>query len=405
LSLPASWNRERYAAYAAGAAVAACLVSIALSQILLATAILLTLPSWRHAEYPRGAWLLLLFFALTLASAFAHGDPAVAWPQIRKFYVYLVVPSLAAAVSGHAFVRNTLAAAGAAGLASAFWSLVQYGRKYAAARQAGLDFSQAYVADRITGFMSHWQTFSGEMMILFLAAAAFVLFHRPVRWRVAASAALFGLALLLAQTRGMWIGAFAGALYLLWSWRKPFILAAPLLACLVFVAGPQSARDRLVSIVRPRGETDSNSHRIALLRTGLEMAAANPWLGVGPERVERNFERYAPPDIPRPFPRSWWYGHLHNIYLQFAADRGLPAMAAIALFLFWNTFLILLAAAKAPADTRWMLHAIAAASLAMLVTGLFEHNLGDSEVLLLYLGLLTLGASLAGKSRAPEKTA
>lgn len=396
MPLPTTWNRERLGACAAGGAVAASLCSIALSQILLAAAILLTIHGWRRATYPPGAWLLPIFFALTLASAYAHGDPAVAWPQIRKFYVYLIVPCLAVACSGSGFVRNTLIAAGATGLASAFWSIAQYGRKYAAANQAGKDFSQAYVADRITGFMSHWQTFSGEMMILFLLAAAFLLFHRPIRWRIAAAAALFGLALLLAQTRGMWIGAFAGALYLLWCWRKPFILAAPLLAGLVFVAGPQSVRDRVVSIVRPRGETDSNSHRIALLRTGLEMTAANPLLGVGPERVERNFERYAPPDIPRPFPRSWWYGHLHNIYLQFAADRGLPAMAAIAAFLFWNTGLLIFAALRAPASPiRWMLHGLAAASIAILVTGLFEHNLGDSEVLLLYLGLLTLGAFLA----------
>ena len=55
------------------------------------------------------------------------------------------------------------------------------------------------------------------------------------------------------------------------------------------------------------------------------MIRAHPWFGMGPEEVKLQFNNYVPADIPRPLPEGW-YGHLHNIYLQYAAERGIPTM-------------------------------------------------------------------------------
>ena len=60
------------------------------------------------------------------------------------------------------------------------------------------------------------------------------------------------------------------------------------------------------------------------------MIEKHPWFGVGPEEVRLQFNDYVPPDVPRPLPTGW-YGHLHNIYLQYAAERGIPTM----LMLMW----------------------------------------------------------------------
>ena len=243
--------------------------------------------------------------------------------------------------------------------------------------------------------MSHWMTFGGTMMTVFLLGAACLLFSKPIRWRVAAAVVLIAVAIFLGWTRGIWIGTFAGVLYLIWSWRKWLVLAAPVLALAAVMVMPQPEKDRVLSIFKPRGDTDSNAHRIALFRTGQAIIEAHPLFGIGPEQVERNFEKYAPEDIPRPFPRSWWYGHLHNIYIHFAADRGIPAMLAIIAFFVWSTWTIVRAALRATGDRLWMLHGIAAFCIGLLVTGLFEHNLADSEILMLALGLTTLGGRLA----------
>ena len=60
------------------------------------------------------------------------------------------------------------------------------------------------------------------------------------------------------------------------------------------------------------------------------MIEAHPLLGLGPEGPRYHFDEYVPEDVPHPRPEGW-YGHLHNIYLQYAAERGIPTM----LMLMW----------------------------------------------------------------------
>jgi putative inorganic carbon (HCO3(-)) transporter len=388
-------HRDNWPVLAAGAALALSVVSIAASQICLGLAIVLTIPHWRRAQYPQSTLLLAFFFLWTLLAAALSPAPAAAWPQIRKFFVFLIVPALLAANPARPWIEKILQTLAAGGLLSALWSLVQYAKKYQAAKAAGLDFTSAYVADRITGFMSHWMTFGGTMMTVFLIAAAYAIFHKPRPWRLLPALALLAAALFLGWTRGIWIGTFAGVVYLAWSFRRALVIVPPLLALAGLAVMPEPEKGRVLSIFKPRGDTDSNAHRIALFRTGVAMIEAHPLTGVGPEQVERNFEKYAPADIPRPFPRSWWYGHLHNIYIHYSADRGIPAMLAIVGFFlaaFWTTA----RAARRHAD--WLLHGIAAFLIGLLVTGVFEHNLADSEILMLALGLATLGC-LAARQR------
>jgi O-antigen ligase len=389
-------DRKNLAAIAAGAALTASMVSIAVSQILLAVAICFTFPDWRHARMPRITWLLAAFAAWTLFAAALSADPAAAWPQVRKFYVYLIVPMIAAAYTGIPFARSILTWLGIAGAASSLWSVVQYAKKYAAAKSAGIDFTQAYIADRVTGFMSHWMTFGGTILIVFLLASAYLLFARTnQRWRVSLALALLAVALLLSWARGVQLGALAGLVYLTWHWKRYVVLLIPVVVLLLILILPEPEKSRAMSVFRPRGDMDSNAHRIALWRTGLVMIQQNPVTGVGPEQVERNFLRYAPEDIPRPIPRAWWYGHLHNIYIQFAADRGIPGMLMIVGYFLGSAWILSRAAGNAPPESRWMLHGIAAVVTGTLITGGFEHNLADSEVLQLVLGTTSLGHCLA----------
>ena len=74
-------------------------------------------------------------------------------------------------------------------------------------------------------------------------------------------------------------------------------------------------------------EVDSNLHRYVTRRTGIEMIKAHPWFGIGPEMPGKQFQQYLPADIKLPLPEGF-YGHLHNVYLQYGAERGIPALLA-----------------------------------------------------------------------------
>ena len=378
------------------AAAVSGLFSIAASHILIGLALVALLAAREPLRFPPVALPLLLFFALTLVSLAFSPHPLEGFPQIKKFYVFLMLLIVYTGVRSMEQVRNLLLALGAAGLLSALWSLVQFYQKWTRAQAAGQDFYDAYVANRITGFMSHWMTFSGQMMAVFLILLAFVLFARRRRpWLPGAIPALvvLTLALVLAFTRSIWPATAAGAIFLIWHWKRWTIVTIPFVVAAVFFTAPQPVRERMESIYKPK-VTDANLHREVLRATGLRMIRAHPFLGVGPMQVKRRFLEFVPPDAPKPIPANWYYDHLHNTYIHYAAERGLPALAA----LLWMLGRMLYDLARAlgalppgPNDRRFALMAALAVTIGILTAGLFEVNLGDSEVLGLFLTVIACG--------------
>ena len=118
--------------------------------------------------------------------------------------------------------------------------------------------------------------------------------------------------------------------------------------------------------------------RVAMLRDGRD-GEAHPLTGVGPKMVERVYAEYRDPAAVEPV-----NPHLHNVPVQIAAERGLPALAAWLWFIVgWRSISRTLARRSHASLPAAALAAIAG----MLAAGLFEYNFGDSEFLMLFLVL------------------
>jgi O-antigen ligase len=386
---------ERAAFWCAFGSAAATLFSIAVSQILLALSLAALLLSGARLRFPPILWPLGLFALGTLISLALSPDPAAGRPQVRKFFVYLTLLAVFSTFRRLQQARWLIYVWVAIGAASSLRGFYQFAVRYRRAAALDRDFYTYYVGDRITGFMSHWMTFSGMQLTLLVLGAALLFWgvkERRIRVALGAACGLIALSILLGWTRGIWIATAAAGLYLLWYWKRWTVAAAPIALALLFIAGPASLRTRLGSFVRPQGTLDSNQHRIVTWTTGVEMIKAHPWFGLGPEIVKAQFNDYVPASIARPLPEGW-YGHLHNIYLQYAAERGIATM----LMLLWLLLKCLWDWGRAvrrlpPAhEARWLLHGAIAAIIGVMITGIFEHNLGDSEVLLLVLTVISLG--------------
>jgi O-antigen ligase len=249
-------------------------------------------------------------------------------------------------------------------------------------------------------------TFGGEEMIVVLMLAAFLFFSRertgkrfgwiclPLLW----------VALVLGLTRSVFLlGLPLGGMYLLWNWRRWLLIGALVAAGVAVMTIPLPVRERALSVLRPHGEIDSNMHRTITRRTGWEMVKAHPWFGLGPEQIKPHFNEYVPADIPRPLPPGW-YGHLHNIYLQYAAERGIPGLLMI-LWLIGRFLLDSLRWLKKSTpgrEARFVWYGGVAVILAILAEGFFEYNLGDSEVLTMFLTVMgwAYSAQAAGATNA-----
>jgi putative inorganic carbon (HCO3(-)) transporter len=391
--------RENAPLWLAGAAAATTVASIAAFEILLGLAIvslLLTRAKWR---WPPVTLPICLWVAGTLISALASGELRAAFPQIKKLYLFAMLFVVVTAFRKMSQIRWLVCGWALGASLSAGWGMVQFARKYQAAQAAHENFYLAYVAARITGFMGHWMTFSGHMMIVLLLIGALVFFgdfRRATPWLIGAGV-LISAALLAAFTRSMWLGALAGGVYLVWSWRRWVVLAIPVLMGVLLLANPFGFRERALSVVQPHGEVDSNEHRVVTRRIGYQMIQAHPWLGLGPEQVGPHVMRYIPADVKLPLPDGY-YGHLHNIYVHYAAERGIPTMLALmwmvgqALYDFARALRRLPAGVERPvAEQRWALQGAIAVIIAVMLSGFYELNLGDSEVLGMFLAVVACG--------------
>jgi len=388
---------DRAAFYLICGSLISILLSIAASQILLGLALAVLLLSSERLRLPPIKLPLALFLAGTVISWLASGHIHDGTPQIRKFFVFTVLLLVYSTFRKISEIRALALIWAAVATLSAVRSLFQFAQKYQDSRDLHQDFYQFYIGSRITGFMSHWMTFGGEEMIVLLFLLALLFFSIERRWKAAGwfCAAVLGLSLVLGFTRSIFLLGFpVGLLYLLWFWHKWMVAAVPVIAIVGFLVAPAALKERVTSIIQPHGTTDSNQHRSITRRAGVEMIRAHPLLGLGPEVMKdpKTFGQYVPADIPRPLPEGW-YGHLHNIYIQYAAERGIPTMLAMMWLIgkvLWD-FASALRGKASSTEARFVLHGAIAVILAILAEGLLEYNLGDSEVLTLFLAMIAFG--------------
>jgi putative inorganic carbon (hco3(-)) transporter len=384
----------RAAHWATLASAVSILFSIAISQVLLGLALALLFLSGAKLRIPR-IWLpLALFLAGTLISLAFSPEPMHGLPQVKKMFVFTMLLVVFSTIRDFETTDRLFLAWSVVGALVAFWAVIQFVIDIRKARELHRDFYEYYLPHRITGAMSHWMTFAGQEMLVLLILISFLLFAPIAKryWIWIACAGLLSLAEILNETRTVWAGLAVGGIYLLWNWNRKAAIIAPVVAVAGLWLAPRQIHERFVSIFHPK-QVDSNSFRYIMDLTGIEMVKAHPIWGIGPEEAKYHMLEWVPRDIPRPLPPGF-YQHLHNVYLQYAAERGIPTM----LMLLWMLILIVYDFSKAltrlppgRSSRRFLLAGGVACVLGIMVSGFFEVNLGDSEVLTAFLVVVGCG--------------
>jgi O-antigen ligase len=254
---------------------------------------------------------------------------------------------------------------------------------------------------RIRGTFSHYMTFAGFLLICDLLLLASMTFsgrwRQPWRW---VALALVNVALVGSYTRGAWV-AFGCALTVLLIVRAPRLLLAYVPAAALFILlAPVPLLQRVGSIADLRDS--SNYDRLCMASAGLTMIQERPLFGIGPEGVKRRYAIYRPATAPR-----YLVPHLHNSFLNLAAERGLPALASylaltlVSAGLAWRRY-VREGGRHGPRADLWM--GVLLALFAFNVAGLFENNWGDTEVQRPLLFVLALPFCLLAGGREREET-
>ena len=347
--------------------------SIAIAQLLLTFAVLfwllLTIFNRERFEVPRFFWLLLAYGGVTLVSAAFSSNRSASLVDSKQLVLFLIVPvayRLLTDRRGSLMLTLVMSLGGA----SAAFGIFQYGL---------LHFDQ--LSRRPQGTLGHYMTYAGLLMLVIGIALAKMLFGKGDRlWATLLMPALV-MAVALTSTRTAWVGVCAAAavLFMLKDFRLLAIL--PIFAAVTFAAAGPAITQRLMSTFDSRDPTRVD--RLAMLREGARMVRAHPLVGVGPNMVKERYAEYRDAGAVKEV-----NPHLHNVPVQIAAERGLPALAiwlgliGVLTTDLWRLF--------RTGEHRVIVATSLAAIASMLAAGLFEYNFGDSEFLMLFLLLVTL---------------
>jgi O-antigen ligase len=376
---------ERAAYYALLAFVALLPFSIFGSELLLTiTGVLwlaLLVRGHERVAVPHMFWPLAAYAAATLVAAAFSVAPRESFIDCKQLLLFLIVPIAYRLLPGRRAVMavDVIITVGAI---SAVIGIVQFGI---------LNFD--HLGQRPRGSLGMYMTYSGQLMLIACTAAARILFRKDDRiWASLVMPALI-VALAATLSRNAWVGACAGIglLFLIRDFR--FVALVPVAAAIFIAVAPSTLTDRAYAMfqlkklrhssVTTEASVESNRDRLAMVRSGLHIVRDHPLIGVGPDMVPQVYPQYRDPDAV-----NQRAAHLHNVPLQIAAERGIPALAMWLWFVFTliRDFVRSRTTTSAPSLAMTALASV----VAMLAAGMFEYNFGDSEFLMLFLVIVTL---------------
>jgi len=352
------------------------LVSITVMEGFLALAFLfwmvLIIKGKEKFSVPGFFWPLLAYAGLSLLACAFSVNPEMSFKDARELLLYLIIPITTAAASSSKARTVTTAGLLFSGFLSILYSLGYY-------------IFKAQPGERIQGFMGHYMTQAGLLLLFLCAALSLFLFSRGrARWLWGAALPLAGWCLALTLTRSAWVGFVVAAAFILALYKPKTLVLVPIIVGLFLAFGPQPMKRRALSIFSLSNYT--NQLRVQYLKAGVKIIGERPLLGTGPDTVDMVFQdlKYGLSTEARS------NVHLHNNVIQIAAERGIPTLLAWLVFIIW-CFSSIIGFLKKRDSAAFPFAAAAGASLLALFTaGLFEYNFADSEIAVLLLFLITV---------------
>lgn len=326
---------------------------------------------------------LVLFVAACVVAALLSSDRAASFRGMKNLLLASAAYLVGWCVTTRRLARSlfVVLAASAAGSALFGVAIFLLGRGEGTLKRTPGSFSTA-------------MTFGGIMLLVSSVLAAVAVgggLRRRARLAVGAAALASLAALFFSFTRSSWIGMVVAAVVILAFLRRRWIAPFAIVLAALVLLMPAPYRARVASIFDPSYRT--NVQRVELLQGGLGIVRERPVFGVGTRDLAGPYRAHMPPGA------VYVHGHLHNIFLQVAAQTGLVGLAAFAYLL---VALFLLPVGNLRLDLPPPERAFVVGSLAALagfvVNGLFEWNFGDAEVVTIV--WLLAGANVALRSCA-----
>jgi O-antigen ligase len=347
--------------------------------------------TWKDQQWPLGIPFLLYVLACLIAVVNAY-DISYSYESLKKLLEILIFFWVLNCVrSNHLRDSLSLVLIASATIAGLFG--------FYQAWSSGVLHMSVPTEARVEGTMSVYMTFAGILMMVGVLTCGWIFFRRPAPPWLWVAAGIITACLLLTLTRQAWLGFLIGLGFLIFFWRKKFLLLLPILLIAVFFASPEAVKTRLTDMVS--GKDVPVAMRVNLWQVGWKIFMDYPLTGCGFRCVDLVNEQYPDP----------WYEKnptmsqdrlrqgsvknlqgMHNNFIQLAVDTGILGLTTW--LGIWICFFRLLyhraEAIKRDPHECWVIYGSAAAVIAFLVGGCFETNFYDSEVAMVLFFIMAL---------------
>lgn len=202
---------------------------------------------------------------------------------------------------------------------------------------------------------------------------------------------IFFVNLILTKSRGAWLG-FIGAVFILGFIKsRKFMIVSLIILILLFAVLPSQYTERFKSsfdISYDMQNNRSNTYRIAMWITALKILRDYPVFGLGYYNYRTSLSDPYKLDIIKP---KEGFIHVHNTYLEIAAEQGLFGLFTFLYLMYYILKKITFYYKKANTINIRLLHlGVLNSVIIYLIQGLTQYNFGKTEPLAFLFVIISL---------------
>ncbi len=186
------------------------------------------------------------------------------------------------------------------------------------------------------------------------------------------------LSLYITQSRNVFVAVFVCFIITGIVINRKFLYIFLLTAAVVIAIMPSQLRERITSIANP--EHPSNNSRIIMWKTGWKMFLDRPVIGIGDNQFIDAYKTY------KNIEYDGEGSHLHSNYMMVLATHGILGFAAYAgMFILLFLKHLKYYRENPPGTEKLLIFGCLLAAVSFHISGIFEWNFGDWEILTLLL--------------------
>jgi O-antigen ligase len=324
--------------------------------------------------------LILLFFIIDFISRVFAVIPDGAYVGLKRFLLYFIFFGVIVKVKDKSTLNRILISALSVFTLISVYEIILYILKFQEeARYTNINDIRLYsFAFYITTGEVKMLLFLTLFPLTFLKEKIFI----PKAFLITTLSIIF-ISMYLTQTRNVILAVFICSLIFGIVINRKFLIYLLVLVTIILFIIPTQFRQRITSIIDPKHP--SNESRLIMWDVGWKMFIEHPITGVGDNEITKVYKMYKIPEF------HGEGSHLHSNYMMVLATKGIFGIL-IYMSLFITLFLkqIKYFRHTENKENKYLIFGCILATISFHISGIFEWNYGDWEVLTLLLFILAI---------------